>query len=220
VGVVAAVVLSPWAIRNLSRFDEPVLLSNGSGILVAQTNCDATYYGDKQGYWEYLCGLPQPVSPHGEPLDESGRDVEYRNRGLNYASQHWPRLVVHAIPKRVGRLWGVYAPIQQLRADKLVEGRTFKLSVLGLVQYWLLLPLAGMGVVTLRRSGRPLLPLLAWPLVVTVVAALTMGTTRYRVPAEVALVLLAAVSLDALVTHYLRPWWRRTNEGATRTLLR
>ena len=101
-----------------------------------------------------------------------------------------------------------------------MEGRTFKLSVLGLVQYWLLLPLAGMGVVTLRRSGGPLLPMLAWPLVVTVVAALSMGATRYRVPAEVALVLLAAVSLDALATHYLGPWWRRTNEGTTRTLLR
>ena len=220
VGVVAAAVLSPWMIRNLTRFDEPVLVSNGSGILVAQTNCDATYYGDKQGYWEYLCGLPQPVGAHGEPLDESRRDAEYRDRGLNYASRHWPRLVVHAIPKRVGRLWGVYAPIQQLRADKLVEGRTFKLSVLGLVQYWFLLPLAGMGVLTLRRSGRPLMPLLAWPLVVTVVAALTMGATRYRVPAEVALVLLAAVSLDALASHYRGRWWHRTNEGTARTLLR
>ena len=130
-----------------------------------------------------------------------------RKRGLDYASGHWTRLVVHAIPKRVGRLWGVYAPIQQLRADKLVEGRAFKLSVLALVQYWFLLPLAGMGVLTLRRSGQPLLPLLAWPLVATVVAALTMGTTRYRVPAEVALVLLAAVSLNALATNYQGGWY-------------
>ncbi len=220
VGVVAAAVLSPWMIRNMTRFDETVLISNGSGILVAQTNCDATYYGDKQGYWEYLCGLPQPVGAHGEPLDESGRDTEYRKRGLDYASGHWPRLVVHAIPKRVGRLWGVYAPIQQLRADKLVEGRAFKLSVLALVQYWFLLPLAGMGVLTLRRSGQPLLPLLAWPLVTTVVAALTMGTTRYRVPAEVALVLLAAVSLNALATNYQGGWCHRTNKGTARTLLR
>ena len=55
---------------------------------------------------------------------------------------------------------------------------------------------------------------------VTVVAALTMGATRYRVPAEVALVLLAAVTLDALAAHYLGRWRHRTNEGTARTLLR
>ncbi|MDP6323922.1 MAG: glycosyltransferase family 39 protein, partial [Acidimicrobiales bacterium] len=61
VGVIVASLLAPWVARNLIQFEEPVLLSNGSGILLAQTNCEATYFGDKQGYWEYLCGLPQPV---------------------------------------------------------------------------------------------------------------------------------------------------------------
>ena len=73
-GGVALLVVSPWLIRNAVRFDEPVLLSNGSGILLAQTNCDETYYGDKRGYWEFHCGLPQPVGDDGELLDESGRD--------------------------------------------------------------------------------------------------------------------------------------------------
>jgi hypothetical protein len=53
--------------------------------------------------------------------------------------------------------------------------------------------------VLLRRRGLPRLHLLAWPAIVTAVAALTMGTTRYRVPAEVALVLLAAVALEAIL---------------------
>ena len=57
-------------------------------------------------------------------------------------------------------------------------------------------------------------------LICCLVAALTMGATRYRVPAEVALVLLAAVSLDALGSHYRGRWWHRTNEGTARTLLR
>ena len=35
------------------------------------------------------------------------------------------------------------------------------------------------GAVLLRRRGLPRLPLLAWPAIVTAVAALTMGTTRY-----------------------------------------
>ena len=73
-GIIAISVMMPWVVRNLIQFEEPVFLSNGSGILLAQTNCDATYFGDKQGYWEYLCGLPQPVGKDGEPTDESIRD--------------------------------------------------------------------------------------------------------------------------------------------------
>ena len=198
VGLVAIAVLAPWLVRNLATFEEPVLLTNGVGILVAQTNCDATYYGEKQGYWEFDCGLPQPLSPNGTPIDESQRDVAYRERGLRYASDHPGRLLTHAVPRRVGRFWGLYAPVEQLRADILVEGRNFRLSVLGLLQFYASVPLAVAGAVWLRRQGTPLVPLLAMPLVGTLVAALTLGATRYRVPTDVVLVLLAAVALARL----------------------
>jgi hypothetical protein len=38
---------------------------------------------------------------------------------------------------------------------------------------------------------------------ITVTAAWTFGTTRYRIPADVALVVAAGVGIDAL----LRRWW-------------
>src|SRR5690606_33880100 len=41
-GAVAIAVVSPWVVRNLSVFEEPVFLSNGSGIVLAQANCDET----------------------------------------------------------------------------------------------------------------------------------------------------------------------------------
>jgi 4-amino-4-deoxy-L-arabinose transferase-like glycosyltransferase len=195
IGLVAGAVLAPWTVRNLRSFEEPVLLSNGLGILLAQTNCDATYYGDKQGSWEFDCGLPQPLRSDGTPGDESERDIVYRQRGLEYVADHPGRFVSHVVPKRVGRFWGVYAPIQQLRADILVEGREFRLSVLGLVQFYVTVPLAVVGATWLRRRSQPLLPLLAVPLMGTVVAALTLGATRYRVPTDVVLVLLSAVAI-------------------------
>jgi hypothetical protein len=170
-------------------------LSNGLGILLAQTNCEATYYGDKQGSWEFQCGLPQPLLIDGTPGDESQRELVYRQRGLDYVADHPGRLVSHVVPKRVGRFWGLYAPIQQLRSDILVEGRNFRLSVLGLVQFYVTVPLAVVGAAWLRRRGQPLLPLVAVPLVGTVLAALTLGATRYRVPTDVVLVLLAAVAV-------------------------
>ncbi|HJO19364.1 MAG TPA: hypothetical protein QF865_03360, partial [Acidimicrobiales bacterium] len=94
-------------------------------------------------------------------------------------------------------------PVDQLRADVLVEGRPFRASIVGLLQYALLLPAAIAGAFLLRRRRRPLFLLLAWPAIATFVAALTMGTTRYRVSAEVAIVVLAAVAADALLG-----WWR------------
>jgi hypothetical protein len=102
------------------------------------------------------------------------------------------------VPKRIGRYWGIYAPIGQLRADILVEGRSFRLSVLGYVQFAALAVLAVVGGREVRRRRGPLMLLVTLPVVGTLVAALTMGSTRYRVPAEVALVLLAAVALSTL----------------------
>jgi 4-amino-4-deoxy-L-arabinose transferase-like glycosyltransferase len=204
VGIIVISVMTPWVVRNLVQFEEPVFLSNGSGILLAQTNCDATYFGDKQGYWEYLCALPQPVGKDGEPTDESVRDKEYRSRGIDYASKHKERLFTHAIPKRIARLWGFYSPIEQLRADKLVEGRNFSLSVIGLFQYYALLPLSILGLIKLRHKKGTLLPLITLPIVTTLVAAITMGTTRYRVSAEISIIIFAALGIQFLFEERVR----------------
>ncbi|MBI00769.1 MAG: hypothetical protein CL467_09305 [Acidimicrobiaceae bacterium] len=198
VGLTFMLIVAPWIVRNLAVFEDPVLLSNGSGILLAQANCDATYYGDKQGYWEYQCGLPQPLGADGMPIDESQRDVIYRQRGLDYIAAHPGRLVTHVVPKRIARYWGAYAPIQQLRADVLVENRPMRLSVLGYAQFLAVSGLGLVGITALLRRRQPLLTLLALPIAGTVVAGLTFGTTRYRVSAEVALVLLAAIGLSTL----------------------
>jgi len=205
VGATALLIVSPWVVRNLAVFEEPVLLSNGTGILLAQANCDATYFGDKQGYWEYHCGLPQPLGDDGHPIDESQRDAAYRQRGLDYLADHTGRFAAHVVPKRVARYWGAYAPIHQLRADELVEERPFRLSVLGYAQFLALAGLALVGIAEVRRRGGPLLLLATLPLTGTVVAATTFGSTRYRVPAEVALVLLAAVGIAALAARRRAP---------------
>jgi hypothetical protein len=47
-----------------------------------------------------------------------------------------------------------------------------------------------------RRRHIPVYPLLAFPLVVVWMILLTIGSVRYRAPAEIPLVMLAAVSLD------------------------
>ena len=50
------------------------------------------------------------------------------------------------------------------------------------------MPFAIGGLVVLRPPGVPILPLLAVAAIATFAAALTFGVTRYRAPAEVAIV--------------------------------
>jgi hypothetical protein len=68
---------------------------------------------------------------------------------------------------------------------------------MGLFTYWLLLVPAVAGIVALRRRRRAVYPLLAFVATVVVTVAVVYGETRYRAAAEVPLVLLAAVGIDA-----------------------
>ena len=70
--------------------------------------------------------------------------------------------------------------------------------------YWALIPAAIFGVVVLRRRRVRLLPLLALAASVTIGTAVTYGFTRFRAAAEVAIVLLAAVAVDAVLRRRAR----------------
>jgi hypothetical protein len=72
--------------------------------------------------------------------------------------------------------------------------------------YWVLLPLGIAGAFVLRARAISLVPFLAFVANVVVAAAITYGYTRYRAAAEVPLVLLSAVALDAFARALL---WTR-----------
>jgi hypothetical protein len=71
--------------------------------------------------------------------------------------------------------------------------------------FWALVPVAVLGVRTLWRSGVRLLPLLAPFAIVTFNAAAFYGITRFRVGAEVPLVVLAAVGIGYLLGNRPAP---------------
>ena len=83
-----------------------------------------------------------------------------------------------------------------MRADKLVEGRNFTLSLIGLFQYYALLPLSVFGLFKLKGRKMPLLPIITIPLITTLLAAISMGTTRYRVSAEISIIILASFGIQ------------------------
>jgi 4-amino-4-deoxy-L-arabinose transferase-like glycosyltransferase len=180
-----ALVLAPWTIRNLTTFDKPVLISTNEGNLIAGANCRSTYYGRNIGSWDLRC------VPGGPIEDESRAAARFRRAGLDYARDHLGRVPL-VLVARLGRTFDLYQPIRQAQN---AEGRAAGLEVAGAIFFWLLVPAGVYGAVLLRRRGVPLSPLLA-PVGLAVAATLVgYGVPRFRHPADVALVVLAAVAL-------------------------
>jgi Dolichyl-phosphate-mannose-protein mannosyltransferase len=191
IGVAAVAVLSPWIVRNLMTFDRPVPFSTNGNLIFAVTNCDRTYRGAELGSWEYHC------SRYHGPGDESEIAFRAQEKGLDYLMAHRERFVTAVVWARIGRMWDVYRPIANARGGRR-EGRSVSLSYLGLAAYWAILPFAAVGVWCVHRLGRvPVWPLLMVLVATTIVAAVSYGASRFRAPAETALIVLAAVGLCA-----------------------
>ena len=185
-----ALVLAPWTIRNLTVFEQPVLISTNGNAVFVGANCDGVYHGELTGLWRFDC---YGKAPGG---DESEQAAEYRDRGLDYARDHAgrvPRGDGRALPARVGPL--PPAPAGELRGASRGAARPPAGSACAM--YYPLLLLAAAGALILRRRRAPLWPLLAFPVIVSVTAVVIYGITRLRFAAEPALCVLAAVALAA-----------------------
>src|SRR3954466_10249966 len=185
-----ALVLAPWTIRNLTTFDEPVLISgNANGIWIG-ANCPETYHGPLIGYWRFQCYTkPRP----GE--DESEYYARQRSTGLRYAREHAGRLPA-VVGVRLLRLADVWSVDQSVFINA-QEGRAPRPVRWGIFMAWLIMALAVAGAIVLRRRRAPLGVLLAPVAMVVLVGAVTYGTTRFRFAAEPSLCVLAAAALTA-----------------------
>jgi 4-amino-4-deoxy-L-arabinose transferase-like glycosyltransferase len=190
-GVVGALTILPWVTFNLVRFEEPVFLSTGIGNTLAYGSCDETYYGRLIGYY-HTCF----TGPYPENVDESQRDLAPREYAIDYINAHRSRVPL-VVAARVGRLWGVFKPGQTTAFDWWIEGRGRVPSWLSLFAYYALIPFSIGGMVVMRRRRIPILPVLVPIVIATFAAATTFGITRYRAPAEVGIVVAAAVGMHA-----------------------
>jgi 4-amino-4-deoxy-L-arabinose transferase-like glycosyltransferase len=189
---VAGLVVAPWVLYNLQRFEEPVLLSHGDGNVLIGSNCDSTYHGTLLGFHDGICGFIDNL-----PAELSEQASARRRAAFDYIGDHLDRLPV-VVAARAGRVWGVYGQVQMARIAQ-TEGRPLVASLAGLAMFWGFVPLAALGARRLRRAGQPLWPLVAPFLIVTFNAAAFYGITRFRVPAEAPLVVMAAVGIGYLI---------------------
>ncbi len=205
-------VLGPWVVPNLFRFNQLVTMSTNDGLTLLGTNCDRAYQGESRGLWllqcidsvdtdgdgvddwaEYSAGTPAL----GEDQDESDQSAAYRSEAIDYARHHLhdlPAVAAH----RVGRVWGVVDVRQQTDFYNVNEGRHRNVSRAAAIAFPILAITAVAGMFVLRRRRLPVWPVGVHFASTTIVAALFYGLIRFRVGAEVAVVVGAAVALDAL----------------------
>jgi len=184
------IVLVPWTIYNIPRFQHLVVLSTGFGGSAAVANCDPAYYGPLTGSPSLGCLV------FVKTTDESVAGTIELHHAETYAEHHLSRLPVVLIA-REGRAFGYWNPFQQISLDSTAQDSPSWVNQLALFTYWLLIFPAIAGIVVMRRSRRALYPLLAFVAIVIVAVAAIDGETRYRAAAEIPLVLLAAVGIEA-----------------------
>ena len=207
-GCVALATIAPWVLHNLARFDETVLLSNGAQITLAATNCPETYGGQFQAFWLIDCSnRATDIARQKFPdADQSQIMNDIGNQAWDYIKEN-QRTAAKTVVLRVGRVLGLYRPLQQINLDHFPEGRTRLVAATSWATYFLLLPFVIAGGIALRNRKRSLLIMLAPVAVALFTCAITFGNTRYRMSAEPTMIVLAALALVPAVTTMTR-WWR------------
>jgi 4-amino-4-deoxy-L-arabinose transferase-like glycosyltransferase len=198
-----AIVIAPWQVRNLTTFERPVALSTNEGGLLAGGNCGLAYYGVGIGTWPCFPSL-------GPTLERDESEVSWRLRreAFDYMGEHLDRLPL-VMGVRVLRTWELWDTRDQASIEINISERHLRAHQAGVLALFLLIPLAVWGAVRLRRMGKPLSLLLAPIVLVTVLSALTYGTSRFRAAADVSLVLLGAVAIERTLE-----WRARRREPA------
>ncbi|MGZ6908943.1 MAG: glycosyltransferase family 39 protein [Acidimicrobiia bacterium] len=211
VGLLAVVVVVlPWTLRNQSTFHQLVPVSNNLGTALAGANCDPTYSGPSLGSWRSTFGHGDAAAGqyftgfngHQPHFNEAKAAAAARRRGLTYAGDHAGDLP-EVGAARVLRTFGLFRPSQQIELEAL-EGRPLGWERVGTWFDWALLPLAFGGFVVMVRGRAAWWPPLATVISVVVTSLLTYGNQRFRIGAEPALVLAAAVALVALTDRPTR----------------
>ena len=190
---VASLVMAPWVVRNLTTFERPVLLSDGWDITTIGANCPTTYSGPLIGLNDITCGKRLK-----EGRDQSVTFARARTIGLRYARDHLDRLPAVAFA-RLGRTFGFFNARQQVGFDYYLERRERPISYAGFAVWWLSVGFGIHGLVVLHRRKVSTVPILAPVAAVAIAVVVTYGNTRLRIPADVSVLIAAAVSVGALL---------------------
>ncbi|HEU5150497.1 MAG TPA: glycosyltransferase family 39 protein [Iamia sp.] len=193
VGLVGLVLFVPWTIRNQRAFGTLVILSTNGDEVLYYANCPDSYGGEFVGYWSFEC-QDRERRATGEPVGNEAEKARYwRDKGEAYARAHKGE-IPKVVAARILRGVDLFRPGQNVLIQR-VEGRPEMATRTGQWAWWALAPIGVAGLVLLRRRGVLVWPLVSLGVMVLVTMVYAYGTTRFRTPLELALLVAAAVAI-------------------------
>lgn len=202
--VVAVAFVTPWTIYNEARFHRTVLISNDLGQTLVGANCPQSYYGPLTGYDGNTCFYPvlkrAEVALAHQPYNEAAYDSYFRHAAVSYALHHVSRWPVVAAMRELW-LWSLWRPGWTVFMATVYIGRPAWMTWAQIWGFWLLAPVAILGLFAARRRRVEVRVPAIMIAFTAAIGLLVVGHLRYRIPAEVAVVLLAAVAIDSLIAR-------------------
>lgn len=182
--------MAAWAVRNAAELGAPIVTSTESGFVFYAGNAR----GGTGGSRGYLDGrdYPQLTLPAG--LSEVEADALYWRQGLAGVLAD----PASTIGKWPAKLWNMWRPTY--------EGASLRNGIITLVSYLPVVVLGIAGALVLARgdpfspSALPGLLLVSWVILHVVVA----GMIRFRLPAELVLIVTGSVALHAFASRRAR----------------
>jgi 4-amino-4-deoxy-L-arabinose transferase-like glycosyltransferase len=186
------VVLIPWTVRNTIVFHEFVPLGTETGYSLSGTYNDAARTNPNYpALWTPLLG-PTLRLHADRRLNEADISNRLVTQSIDYVRAH-PAYPFEVVFWSVLRMLNLPGPGLE-HALAATWGYPGWLAVVSVYSFWLIAVLAILAVIS---RPRPRAPLAFWacPLALTAPSLLSVGLTRYRVPADPYVVLLAALGV-------------------------
>ena len=205
---VAVLVVMPWTIRNLIRFERPVPISTNSEEVLYYANCPDTYYGPLPGYWSFPCQQRERAArvarglPADPPGDESQRAAGWGDIGKAYAKAHRSALP-RVAAERFLRGWDLRYSHSNIDALQ-IEGRPRSWSERGLAYYRASMLGAVVGLVVLFKRRQRLWPLLSMLVMTSATFVAVYGHVRFRTMGDFVFLVCTAVAVDAALARFTR----------------
>jgi 4-amino-4-deoxy-L-arabinose transferase-like glycosyltransferase len=201
VAVAAALVVTPWLVRNAIVFDAFIPIANQTGAALAGTYNDAARADRRYpGAWRVLNDVPDyyDIYRHKPRVPEPVLDRQLRDAALRYAADH-PGYVVEVAARNTLRMVDL-AGLDSTRRTAVAIGIRREWVTASVVWCWAALVLALTGVLALRGRAGPWAVWAVPALLVLSVVFLNVESPRFRTPIEPFLIVPAAAAVAALAT--------------------
>ena len=194
--LVTVLLVAPWTARNYRVAEDFIPISMQDSAAYGTFNDDAANDPRSPYAWRVRTAREADLFD-GPPIPDAEFREELQRRAFDYVQEH-----PESVPKAffwngLSRTWDIRRPAYAID-EVAFEGRNEAVSIAGIALYYLLLVGALFALWRLRARRALVLPVLAMALAASVVFT-TIAATRYRLPLEPLIVILACTQLATVL---------------------